>query len=113
MPKFYKQNKKRIDARYFLHETIEEADDVVEESNTETKENRLLKVVNAKGIYKNCIAGKGAGQCDAEARTFICILKSYGVEPEDANLILRAKAGEEKSILKKYLYTEKQIVDGC
>ena len=32
MPKFYRQNKKRIDPRYFLHEKIEEAHDQDEEN---------------------------------------------------------------------------------
>ena len=85
MPKFYKQNKKRIDPRYFLNETIlKEQDDSLQEQKQEytsaqgqapyTDGNMKTSVAAAKRRAIKALRAKGAkGPACAKRRNMECI----------------------------------------
>ena len=52
MPKFYRQNKKKIDPRYFLNETIEE-EELLEEEDNQDSPGKYIYVVDRNNIVKH------------------------------------------------------------
>jgi hypothetical protein len=67
MPKFYRQNKKRIDPRYFLHETIDRDYEISDDESVSDEADELEDIASSLRTYEKDLTGrKGSFLSDEE-----------------------------------------------
>ena len=89
MPKFYRQNKKKIDPRYFLNETIEE-EELLEEQDDQENPGKYIYVVDRKNIVKHVGRKKQLRAFDQQHKSSNSKLK-VGDKCNDCNKYIQPK----------------------